>query len=155
MMSAARMLPFAAVAALLLACGQAPSETTGPDASAPDDSLELDIKQPPPSRSLKDLGPTGRRVKVIILPGDASVEIDGFTARRRDGVIELVGHVGEVRRLRVFRGTQQMKADVKIEQAGASPALLDLNAAGHGLADDTKDSGSKKSPASLLPEELE
>jgi hypothetical protein len=154
----ARVLPLAAALALLPACGQAPSEPTGQDASVPDDPLELDIKQSPPSLSLKDLGPTGRRVKVIVLPGDADVEVDGFTARRRDGVIELVGHVGEVRRLLIFRGTDQMKADVEIGQAGASPALLDLNApaAGHGgLTGDEKDAGLKKGPARLLPEKLE
>jgi hypothetical protein len=78
--------------------------------------------------SLKDLGPSGRRVKVIVLPGDAAVEVDGVAARRRDGVIELLGKVGEVRRLRVARGAESAEESVTIEESGASPPLVDLRA---------------------------
>lgn len=78
--------------------------------------------------SLKDLGPSGRRVKVIVLPGDAVVEVDGVAARRRDGVIELLGKVGEVRRLRVAKGAESTEESVTIQESGASPPVVDLRA---------------------------
>jgi WD40 repeat protein len=78
--------------------------------------------------SLKDLGPSGRRVKVTVLPGDAEIEIAGVVARRRDGVVELTGKVGDVRRLRVSKGAAYIEQDVTIKDWSASPELIDLAA---------------------------
>jgi WD40 repeat protein/tRNA A-37 threonylcarbamoyl transferase component Bud32 len=75
------------------------------------------------------LGAGERRVAVMVLPGDASVEVDGQPVRRRNGVIELVGKAGEVHRVRVFKGAKSTEEKaVTIQEAGATPALLDLNA---------------------------
>ena len=98
----------------------APEETS-------DDALDLRDEDASPPRSLKDLGPSGRRVSVIVLPGDAQVEVAGGLVRRRDGVVELIGQVGQAFPIRVFRGDISIERDVTILDAGASPPLLDLN----------------------------
>ncbi len=98
----------------------APEETS-------DDALDLRDEDASPPRSLKDLGPSGRRVSVIVLPGDAEVEVAGVVVRRRDGVIELIGQVGQALPLRVFKGDISIERDVTILDTGASPPLLDLN----------------------------
>ena len=70
--------------------GAAPGEASGqgkpsnqdkPDASGPAGG------QPP---ELVTLGSGERRVAVFVIPGDASVEVDGQLARRRNGAIEIV-----------------------------------------------------------------
>src|SRR5690242_20093187 len=113
----------------LVACRPAAErrEATEAPASVNDEIGSL-AEEPAPSLRLKDLGATARRVSIIVLPGDAAVEVDGVGARRRDGVIELVGNLGELHRLRIFKGLQAIEKDVKIEEAGASPAFVDLNA---------------------------
>lgn len=78
-------------------------------------------------RRLKDLGPEGRRVSVVVLPGDAQVEIAGGLVRRRQGVVELMGKKGEVFKLRVSKASEYLEQDIVITDTGASPALLDLN----------------------------
>lgn len=110
------------------ACAQLGIEGgTGDPAAAQDEDTELRSEEARPQLLLKDLGPTARRVKIIVLPGDAAVEIDGVPIRRRDGIIELTGKVGEAHRLRAVKGVQYLERDVTIQEAGASPPLLDLN----------------------------
>jgi hypothetical protein len=112
-----------------VACGQAgPPRGSPAPASSSDDQTESHVVEARPSPLLKDLGPTARRVNVIVLPGDASVDVDGIPQRRRDGVIELIGKVGEHHRLRVVKGSQYLEQDVIIPAPGASPPPLDLNA---------------------------
>jgi WD40 repeat protein len=96
--------------------GEAPSAEAAPGESALAPALS----------SLKDLGPNGRRVKVIVLPGDAEVEVAGAAVRRRDGVVELIGRVGDGPRLRVIKGATYDEKDVLIQDGGASPPLIDL-----------------------------
>jgi hypothetical protein len=140
------------------ACGQggeggsADGATSSPDDSVAADSDPIPIQEQP---ALKDLGPTGRRVMVMVLPGDASVEVDGIAIRRRDGVIDLLGKVGEVRRLRVLKGAQSIEKDVTIQEAGASPALIDLNAratgAGAGSAEPEAGATPSAAPTATQP----
>lgn len=74
------------------------------------------------------LGAEERRVAVVVLPGDALVEVDGQPVRRRDGIVELVGKVGEVRLVRAFKGAKSTEEKaVTIQEGGASPALVDLD----------------------------
>ena len=115
-------------AALLPACEQRAPKPAGEEAPGASRALSLPSHKSRPQPSLSDLGPKGRRVKVIVLPGDASVEIDGLSARRRNGVIEIAGRVGDVHRLRVLKGADQLQKDVTIEEAGVSPAVIDLAA---------------------------
>lgn len=115
-------------AALILSCEVPKPMSESPEAPKGPTTMTLPSKKSRPQPSLSDLGPKGRRVKIIVLPGDASIEIDGSAARRRNGVVEIAGRVGDVRRLRVWKGAEQLQQDVTIEEAGASPAVIDLAA---------------------------
>jgi hypothetical protein len=111
--------------ALSIGCGAPTPESGTAPASSGDQAIALPALQSA-APVLKDLGPTARRVSLIVLPGDASVEVNRFTADRRNGVIDLTGKVGDVRRVRVFKGTLQMQRYVTIEDGYASPPVLDL-----------------------------
>ena len=73
------------------ACAQPGVEDGGPE---PATSID-DIAEVPPAATAqlgrRRLGADERRVKLLVLPADAAVEVDGVPARRRDGVIELSG----------------------------------------------------------------
>lgn len=113
----------------VVACEQAgPSKGDAAPASSSDDPTELYVAEARAQPLLKDLGPGARRVNVIVLPGDASVDVDGIPYRRRDGIIELTGKLGESHRFRVVKGSQSIEKEVIILEQGASPPLLDLNA---------------------------
>ncbi len=74
------------------------------------------------------LAPDEVRVALLVLPGDATVEVDKVPVRRRNGMVELVGKVGDERKVRVFLGaTPSEEKVVKIEAAGTSPQLIDAN----------------------------
>jgi hypothetical protein len=74
------------------------------------------------------LAPDQRRVLLLVVPGDAQVEVDGRPVRRRNGVIELVGKVGEVRRVRARKDDKSTEEKVvTIKETGASPPLINLN----------------------------
>lgn len=81
-----------------------------------------------PRQKLALLGADERRVPVFVLPGDASVEVDGRLVARRDGVIEIVGKVGASHRIRVFKGAKSTEEKtITIQEPGAPPETLDLN----------------------------
>lgn len=88
------------------------------------------------------LGAGERRVALLVLPGDAVVEIDNVLARRRNGMVELVGKAGDERRVEVFLdAATKVEKIVKIDEAGVSPPLIDAE-------EETKDkSGPAKTPA--------
>jgi len=70
------------------------------------------------------------RVALVVLPGDARVEVDGQVAERREGLVDLEGKVGDVRRVRATKGDKATEKSVTISENGPTPALLDLNAPG-------------------------
>ncbi|WP_437568373.1 hypothetical protein [Sorangium sp. So ce542] len=125
------------MAVLLVACGQpasgggageqVDSGATAGEASPAREAPTASAARTARRAQLRALGPDERRVAIVVLPGDASVEVDGQPARRRDGLIELVGKVGEQHRVRAFKGAKSTgEKTVTIEESGASPALLDL-----------------------------
>lgn len=74
----------------------------------------------------KKLGEDEVRMSVLVLPGDALVEVDKVPVRRRNGLIELVGKVGEERRVEVFWGTNaKIEHVLKIEVPSLSLPLID------------------------------
>lgn len=81
----------------------------------------------PSSRRAADLGPEGRHAKVVVLPGDADVVVNGAMALRRDGAIDLVGKKGELFRLRVSKAGRYLEQDVTLGDVGASPPVVDLS----------------------------
>ncbi|WP_437977958.1 hypothetical protein WMF11_15075 [Sorangium sp. So ce295] len=112
----------------LVACGLQPSGTGGggePSASsAPKGAAPRAAARP----GMAVLGPDERRVPLLVVPGDALVEVDGQPAYRRDGAIDLTGKVGEVRRVRVWKGAKAaLEKDVTIHESQPSPPLVDFN----------------------------
>ena len=126
-----RLLGASFMGLLLAACADPPTDKTaagGADLDARADDDDIAEKQAPPAMALKGLGADGRRMKVIVLPGEASVEVDGLAARRRDGIIELTGKVGEKHQLRVFDESRTGELEVVIEDGQTSPSVVDLSA---------------------------
>ncbi|WP_437994987.1 hypothetical protein WMF26_26670 [Sorangium sp. So ce185] len=124
----------AAAAALALlsalgACGQPGVEEGGAEPATSADETAVEARAPAaPRPSARRLGAGERRVKLLVLPADAVVEVDGVPVRRRDGVIELSGKVGQTHRVRVSRGARHGETTVTLTDAGASPPSLDLAA---------------------------
>ncbi|MFT3772703.1 MAG: serine/threonine-protein kinase [Minicystis sp.] len=73
-----------------------------------------------------DLAP--KRVKLVILPADASVEVEGAKTPIKDGLLEITGAPGSVHRVRVFKGKLETTADVIVTEAGPSPPKIELTA---------------------------
>jgi hypothetical protein len=119
---------------LLLGCGQEGKDAgkAAPLASAtgrPETRSQGRVNGKGVARSeLRMLGPDEVRVAFFVVPGDAPVEVDGLPVRRRNGVIELVGKVGDVRRVRAFKGAKATEEKiVTIRAKEAEPSLLDTN----------------------------
>ena len=70
--------------------------------------------------------PTGKTVRVAILPLDATVEVDGVKATAVGGMIEITGSLGTVHRVHIVKGADQITEDVAVTQQGAVPAKLEL-----------------------------
>ncbi len=69
-----------------------------------------------------------RKVTVVILPADASVEVAGKPVTVTDGVIELRGALGSLHRVVLTKGAQKAKVEVVIAEAGAMPPKVELPA---------------------------
>jgi serine/threonine protein kinase len=67
-----------------------------------------------------------RRVKLVVLPMDASVEIDGQPVTVKDGIVELSGGLGVTRSVRVFKGGSETIEDVAITDMGPLPPKVEL-----------------------------
>lgn len=118
---------------ICLGCGSAGETKTNGDASAPATSATAArVRVAPQESTSKEqpkLADDEVRVSLIILPGDAPVEVDNVLVRRRHGTIELVGKIGDERRVRVYVGTTRTEERVvKIEASGTLPAMIDANA---------------------------
>ncbi|MFO0759552.1 MAG: protein kinase [Byssovorax sp.] len=114
----------------------APGEAIGSSAAPPPSSevpiapVSVATSPPVPSATVLDTGrPTEvRRVKVVILPADALVEVEGVRVRSKDGVIEISGTLGSVHKVRVFKGRLETEGDVVVTESGAIPPKIELGA---------------------------
>jgi hypothetical protein len=70
--------------------------------------------------------PAARRASLVIVPGDAAVEVDGAKVAAQDGIVELAGAVGKVFHVRVSRDGQEKTIDVVLGEAGAEPPKVEL-----------------------------
>ncbi|WP_437593791.1 protein kinase domain-containing protein [Sorangium sp. So ce1000] len=71
--------------------------------------------------------PQPKRVQVVILPSDASVEVEGERATTRNGILDITGLPGSVHRVRVFKkGGGEAMADVVVTDTGALPPKVEL-----------------------------
>ena len=60
-------------------------------------------------------------------PTDPWVEVDGERVDRRSGVVELIGKVGDVRRLRAWKGDKSTETkEISIGASGATPSFVDV-----------------------------
>ncbi|WP_437930594.1 hypothetical protein WMF37_15630 [Sorangium sp. So ce291] len=117
----------AAAAMYLVACERPPSDAGGGAPAVPS-AAKLAAPRVAARPGMAVLGPDERRVALLVVPGDALVEVDGQPAYRRDGAIDLTGKVGDVRRVRVWKGAKAApEKAVTIEETQPSPPLLDLN----------------------------
>lgn len=73
------------------------------------------------------LSPGNVRVKLVVVPTDADVEVDSMPMVRRFGVVEFVGKPGQTRKVHVQRGAKHRTFEVVIHADGYSPTRLDLN----------------------------
>jgi hypothetical protein len=117
---------------LVMACTVKPTDSPAPVASAASNEGKkagAAHSKVVRRREGKRLQSDEHRVAVVVLPGDARVEVDGQAVERRDGLVDLIGKVGDVRRLRVSKG-DKVSGDkmVTIVAGGAVPPLVDLNA---------------------------
>ncbi|WP_437680742.1 serine/threonine-protein kinase [Sorangium sp. So ce131] len=96
------------------------------------------VPQPPVHAVIQPLAPR-RSVKLEVLPADASVEIDGKPATMRDGLLEIEGELGSLRRVRAFKGEAEIVADIAVTESGAHPTKLELP---QPAREDSADSGS-------------
>lgn len=110
------------------ACAQPGAEDGGLEpATSTDDIAEAQPAATAPIGRHR-LGVDERRVKLLVVPADAAVEVDGVPVRRRDGVIELSGKVGQTYRVRLSRDAQHVETSVALQDSGASPPSLNLAA---------------------------
>lgn len=91
----------------------------GPPPRGPDEVL---TEEP----SLEDMGQNGCRARVVVLPVDSDVDVNGRPANRKNGTIELLGHCGDTVQMRVRKGRQFVLSDVKITNTGANPPNVTL-----------------------------
>ncbi len=68
-----------------------------------------------------------RRVRLVILPADATAEIDDERAEAHDGVLEILGPLGSVHRVRLSKDKQHVEGDVVVTEAGAMPPKLEIS----------------------------
>jgi hypothetical protein len=110
------------------ACGQPGVEDGGPEPA----TSAGDVAEIHPAAQTKPgvhrLGAGERRVKLLVLPANAVVEVDGVPVRRRDGAIELSGKVEQTYRVRLSRDALHVETTVSLKDSGASPRSLDLAA---------------------------
>ncbi|WP_437603381.1 protein kinase [Sorangium sp. So ce590] len=107
---------------------QATAEALPPAAATP---APAPMPPPPPAATgtsevveAAELHP--RRVQVVILPADASVEIEGARAKTRNGILEITGPLGSEHRVRVFKGANEVVTDVFVTTSGARPLKIEL-----------------------------
>jgi eukaryotic-like serine/threonine-protein kinase len=91
----------------------APASATAPSAPTP-------ASAPPPAAEER------RAVYLVVVPRDASAEVDGAPARVVKGEVEIAGKLGSVHHVRVFKGKVEVEDDVSITLDGAHPRKMDL-----------------------------
>jgi hypothetical protein len=69
---------------------------------------------------------TTRRVRVVILPSDATVEVEGEERKVSNGILDIEGTPGSVHRVRVFKDKSETTADVVVTLEGAVPPKIEV-----------------------------
>jgi serine/threonine-protein kinase len=75
-----------------------------------------------------------KRVKVVVMPADATVEVEGAKVDSKGGIFEITGAPGTVRKVHIFKGKSETTTDVVVTEAGALPPKVELAVGGGGGA---------------------
>ncbi len=67
-----------------------------------------------------------RSVRVVIIPEEANVEVEGKPVELHDGILMLDGSLGDVYRVRAFQDRSETIADVVISSSGALPPKIEV-----------------------------
>lgn len=119
------------VALVALGCGserknESPDASNTPSLHASANVRRRTNTDPSTATPQRTLGANEVRVSLLVLPGDALVEVNKVPVRRRNGMVELVGNVGDEVLVNVILGANtNVERPVKIEAMGTSPALID------------------------------
>src|SRR6185369_11439959 len=74
--------------------------------------------------------PKAKFVKVVILPSDATVDVDGIPTPLRDGLVEIKGVQGTVYKVHVASGGDEKTVEVVVTENGALPPKIELTKGG-------------------------
>jgi eukaryotic-like serine/threonine-protein kinase len=85
---------------------------------------------------------TDRAVKLVVLPDDVTVEIDGVPAPTKRGVVEIIGPLGSMHKVKLTSGKEEIIEEVVVTANGAHPPKLEL------LPEKTKSKSGKASTTS-------
>ena len=116
---AAIVLGIGGVATLRVA--RAPQEATPPPAPT-------SVAAAPPTVAPPAVEARPRTVKVVVLPADAAVEVDGVAATPNDGAVEITGVLASVHKVRLKSGDAEILRDVVVTEGGAIPPKVELPA---------------------------
>ncbi|WP_437633696.1 serine/threonine protein kinase [Sorangium sp. So ce854] len=112
-----------------------PEAAPAPPITAPEPVTPASQAAPPPPVAVAEALPSApkppdeppeRRVRVVIWPEDALVELEGERAATSDGVLEINGRLGRTYKVRVFKGSSQVTTEIAITEGGAYPAKVEL-----------------------------
>jgi serine/threonine-protein kinase len=125
---------FAVIAALAVGIGgtyafNARSHATSAPVAAPQTAPSPVAAPPPPTvvaTAARPMDTTPRRVKIVILPPDAIVELDGARALARSGILEVTGTLGSVHRIKLTKGKATTQVDIIMTEEGAMPPKVEL-----------------------------
>lgn len=86
---------------------------------------------PPPPDPEPTAAPTvapeaPRTVKLVILPEDATVEVDGAAVKAKNGIVDVTGDLGSVHHVHLAKDGADTTEDVVVTVAGALPAKVEL-----------------------------
>lgn len=68
-----------------------------------------------------------RTVKLVILPENAEVQVDGEQVKVKRGIIEISGTLGSVHKVKLTVGKKEIEEDVVVSDGGALPPKLELD----------------------------
>lgn len=76
--------------------------------------------------ALRGIPTSIRHARLVVLPVDAAVEVDGVAVDVRGGIVEITGAFGSGHRVRLFKGTNETRAEVFVTEEGAQPPKVEL-----------------------------
>jgi serine/threonine protein kinase len=77
--------------------------------------------------------PNDRSVKLVVIPDDAKVTVDGQPVKVKNGVVEISGPLGSVHKVKLSSGKQEAEEDVVVTEIGAQPPKVAVDPVAAGL----------------------